>query len=396
MSWSFVDSLSPDELARYSRHLLLEELGREGQLRLKASRMLVIGAGGLGSPAALYLAAAGVGTIGIADFDRVERHNLQRQLLHTDATVGQPKVRSAADQLARTNPHIRIHEHPLAVSEANALELFSLYDVIIDGTDTFSVRYLNNDAAVLTQRPLVHGSIYKFEGSVAVFAPQRGGPCYRCLFPEPPAPGSVPNCGEAGVLGALCGVIGSLQALEAIKLCTGLGQPLIGRLLTFDALNASFRTLKVPRDPHCPVCGQAPSIRSLQASRYLPTCEKPVPSQSPLPMPDAPSPPLEISVQQAADWLRTRSDQVVIIDVREPYETEICSVSGTRSIPMQQIPAQLGSLPKDRHLLILCHLGGRSMRVTEFLRKSGFPQVSNIAGGIEAWAMEVDPSLRRY
>jgi molybdopterin/thiamine biosynthesis adenylyltransferase len=274
VSWSVVDSLSPDELARYSRHLLLEELGREGQLRLKASRMLVIGAGGLGSPAALYLAAAGVGTLGIADFDRVERHNLQRQLLHTDATVGQPKVRSAADQLARTNPHIRIHEHPLAVSEANALDLFSLYDVIIDGTDTFSVRYLNNDAAVLTQRTLVHGSIYKFEGSVSVFAPHLGGPCYRCLFPEPPAPGSVPNCGEAGVLGALCGVIGSLQALEAIKLCTGLGIPLVGRLLTFDALNASFRTLKIPRDPQCPVCGLAPSIRSLQPTRYSPSCER--------------------------------------------------------------------------------------------------------------------------
>lgn len=391
VSCSDVDSLSPDELARYSRHLLLEEVGREGQRRLKASRILVVGAGGLGSPAALYLAAAGVGTLGIADFDRVESHNLQRQLLHSDQSVGASKVKSAGGRLRATNPYIQVVEHDTAVTEENAVTLFSSYDVIVDGTDTFATRYLNNDAAVLARRPLVYGSVYKFEGSVSVFSPATGGPCYRCLFAEPPEAGTVPNCAEAGVLGALCGVIGSLQALEAIKWCTQAGNTLQGQFLTFDGLRSSFRSLKVPRDPQCPACGLHPTIRTLDPKRYRPACERTTSMSS-----EPTAVPIELSATEASRLLGGDPAKVTLIDVREPFETEICNIAGAELIPMRQIPAKLPELPKDRHLLILCHHGGRSMRVTEFLRQNGFDQVSNVAGGIDAWADQVDHSLRRY
>ena len=382
--------LSPAELARYSRHILLDELGVAGQQKIAAARVLVIGAGGLGSPAALYLAAAGVGTLGIADFDRVENHNLQRQLLHDDSTVGELKVTSAARRLRSTNPFITVIEHPEGVTVANALTLFAAYDIIIDGTDNFSTRYLNNDAAALTRRPLVYGSIYRFEGQVSVFDPAQGGPCYRCLFPEPPAAGTVPNCGEAGVLGALCGVIGSLQALEAVKLVTGIGEPLRGRLLTYDALGQNFSTLKIPRDPACRLCGAEAVITTLDPARYDFSC-----APAPLLMtPD--SVPLELTVEESHRLLNTAASDTHLIDVREPFEFEICAIPGAEPIPMRQIPERLGDLPREKHLLIHCHHGGRSLRVTEYLRAQRFPRVSNVAGGIEAWAEQIDPTLRRY
>lgn len=383
--------LSPADLARYGRHLSLAEIGLEGQRKLSAARILVVGAGGLGSPAALYLAAAGVGTLGIADFDRVERHNLQRQLLHDDADVGAPKVESALRRLRTVNPSIRFNAHPEGVQPGNARTLFSAYDVIVDGTDTFASRYLNNDAAVLTGRPLVHGNVFRFDGQLSVFDPARGGPCYRCLFPEPPPAGAVPSCGEAGVLGALCGVIGSLQALEAIKLVTGAGEPLRGRLLAYDALAQRFQILSLARDSACAVCGDAPVIRSLQPERYAPACAVPFPASV---MPE--SFPLELSVTAARDLLRQDPARVRIIDVREPHELAICQLDGAEHIPMRRIPEHLGELPRDQHLLILCHHGGRSLHVTRYLRQQGFTGVSNIAGGIDAWATEVDPSLARY
>jgi len=389
--------LSPEELARYSRHILLDEIGVAGQQRLKQARILVVGAGGLGSPAALYLAAAGVGTLGIVDFDRVETHNLQRQLLHSDARVRTSKVSSAGHRLRETNPLIQIKEHDFAVDCDNAINLFSQYDVILDGTDSFAMRYLNNDAAVLAKRPLVYGSVFKFEGSVSVFAPHAGGPCYRCLFPEPPPPGSVPNCGEAGVMGAVCGVIGSLQALEAIKWCVGFGESLLGRLLTYDGLNQTFRTLHLARDPHCPTCGKIPKITRMEPARYGIPCSPVRPTPSiPLSRLDHANPPLEVSVEEADQLLRDQPGRVALIDVREPYEAEICQIAGARLIPMREMPSQLTTLPTDCLLLIQCHHGGRSLRVTEFLRRQGFPQTSNIAGGIDAWAVRIDPSLRRY
>ena len=382
--------LSPAELARYSRHILLGEIGVEGQQKLAAARVLVIGAGGLGSPAALYLAAAGVGTLGIADFDRVAEHNLQRQLLHDNDSVGQPKVTSAARRLRATNPFIRVVGHDDGVTVENARDLFAAYDLVVDGTDNFSARYLNNDAAFFARKPLIYGSVFKFEGQVSVFDSARGGPCYRCLFPEPPAAGSVPGCGEAGVLGALCGVIGSLQALEAIKLITGIGEPLVGRVLAYDALTQNFQTLALPRDPHCPLCGTTPKIKTLRAETYD-ACA-PVLAIS-MPHEDYP---LEISVTEAKRLLDASPGGVRLIDVREPYEVEIASLRGAELIPMGQIPAQAHSLPRGEHLLIMCHHGGRSLRVTQYLRAQGYTAVTNIAGGIDAWAEQIEPGLTRY
>lgn len=366
----------------------------DGQKKLAAARVLVIGAGGLGSPAALYLAAAGIGTLGIADFDKVELHNLQRQILHDTAAIGHPKVTSATARLGALNPHIRVVAHAEGVTVANALALFSGYDVIVDGTDNFPTRYLNNDAAVLARRPLVYGSIFQFEGQVSVFDPARGAPCYRCLFPEPPPAGSVPNCGEAGVLGALCGTIGSLQALEAIKLVLGLGEPLHGRLVVFDALSHRFRTLNVRRDPACPLCGTAPSLRDLRAERYSFGCA-PAPA-APAHSPDMPHDelPAEINVSAARDLIAAGS--ATLLDVREPHEHAICHVPGSRLLPMREVPAMLSQLPRDRPLLVLCHHGARSQRVTQFLRTNGFTRAINIRGGIDAWAAELDASLQRY
>lgn len=384
--------LSPAELARYSRHILLGEIGVEGQQRIAAARVLVVGAGGLGSPAALYLAAAGVGTLGIADFDQVAVHNLQRQLLHDESSVGETKTGSAARRLRATNPYVRVVEHQKGITVENAVERFASYDVIVDGTDNFSSRYLNNDAAFFAQKPLVYGSVFKFEGQVAVFAPAQGGPCYRCLFPEPPPAGSVPGCGEAGVLGALCGVIGSLQALETIKLITKIGEPLIGRVLTYNALTQRFDTLTLPRDPNCPLCGNSPRIHDVRAETGAGARCAIEPAKTLEPE----SVPLEISVAETHRLLKTNPAHTVLLDVREPYEFDICAIAGARFVPMRQIPQQLDALPRDKHLLVLCHHGSRSMRVTEFLRSRGFPSVTNIAGGIAAWAEEIEPSMPRY
>lgn len=377
-------------LRRYSRQLLLAEIGVEGQARLAAAKVLVIGAGGLGSPAALYLAAAGIGTLGLADIDRVEEHNLQRQLLHATADVGRPKVESAAARLRALNPLVTVVTHPEGITPENATAIFAAYDVIVDGTDNFSVRYLNNDAAYFARRPLVHGSVFKFEGQVSVFDPAHGGPCYRCLFPEPPEAGSVPGCGEAGVLGALCGVIGSLQALEVIKLLTAVAPPLRGRLLTYDALSHTMQTLAAPRDPACPLCGSSPRIRSIDAARYAPVCAAPATFMN------ASEYPLEITVAEAAALLAAESGDAILIDVREPHELAICRVAAAQHIPMRQIPEQAADLPRDRHLLIMCHHGGRSRRVTDYLRAQGFDAVTNVAGGIDAWAREIDSALDRY
>lgn len=372
--------LSAAALARYSRHLQLAEIGLAGQQRLAAARVLVVGAGGLGSPAALYLAAAGVGTIGIADFDAVEEHNLQRQLLHDSSSVGRPKVQSAATRLAAQNPLVRVITHPAGVTAADACALFTQYDVIVDGTDNFGARYLNNDAAVLVGRPLVYGSVYKFEGEVAVFDPARGGPCYRCLFPHPPPAGSVPGCGEAGVLGALCGVIGSMQALEAIKLLVGVGEPLIGRLLTYEALRQVFSTLTLSPDPGCPLCGAHRTITSPGIDAA--TC-------GPAPVPD------EVSVAEARRLLSAPAAPE-LIDVREPWELEICQLPGARNIPLGQLPRRSAEIPRDRRVLLLCHHGARSRQAAGWLRSHGYAGATNVAGGIDAWAELLDPQLRRY
>lgn len=387
-------SLTAAESLRYDRQIRLPQIGVAGQARISAGRVLVIGAGGLGSPAALYLAAAGVGTLGIADFDRVEPHNLHRQLLHADATLGQAKTTSAAQRLRTTNPLINVVEHPEGISVTNALALFANYDVIVDGSDNFPTRYLSNDAAVLTRRPLVHGSLFGFAGQVTVFDSARGGPCYRCLFPEPPSAGSVPNCGEAGVLGALCGVIGSLQAVEALKLLTGIGTPLVGKLLTYDALAGEQRTLAFPRDPACPACGDAPTIHTLDAARYDFTCA-PEPASQGAAM-DNSETPLELSVEDTKARLDAHPADTALIDVRESFEWDLCKIPGAEHIPMRQIPERVGSLPRDKHLLIHCHHGGRSLRVTQYLRAQGFTRVSNVAGGIDAWSLRIDPSTPRY
>lgn len=381
--------LSSAEMARYSRHLLLPEIGVEGQQQLAAAKVLVVGAGGLGSPALLYLAAAGVGTLGVADFDQVETHNLQRQLLHDTASVGTDKVVSAAARLRALNPHIRVIEHPAAVDASNAVELFSQYDAIVDGTDRLSIRYLCNDAAHFAKRPLVHGSIFRFEGQVSVFHTAAGGPCYRCLFPAPPSEGAVPGCGETGVLGALCGVVGSLQALETLKLIVGIGRPLIGRVLTYEALNQEFNTLTLAKDPQCPLCGETPTILDLRADTSPP--KNSMPNET-----IAGEVPLEVSVSEAHCLLHSPGATALLVDVREPYELQICRVDGSRDIPLRQLPTVMTALPRDRHLLILCHSGMRSLRATQFLREQGFSAVSSVTGGIDAWAETLDPAMARY
>lgn len=388
--------LSSEETARYSRHIILPELGLEGQEQLKGSRVLVIGAGGLGSPVALYLAAAGIGTIGLADFDRVEAHNLQRQILHGTNDVGTPKTHSGRKRLADINPHVTVREHVEGVRPENAVALFSEYDLIVDGSDNFPTRYLNTDAAFFAKRPLVYGSIFKFEGQATVFDPHGGTPCYRCLFPEPPPPGSVPNCGEAGVLGALCGVIGSIQAMEAIKRLAGVAGGLGGRLLVLDALEMQFRTLKLRKDPSCPLCGAQASIHAIDPERYADGCAPIQHGETAAAGGDGPADgyPLELDAAEAAQLVGR--GQARVLDVREPFELQICRVPGAEHVPMGQIPSALAQLPRDTHLLVMCHHGGRSARVTQFLRQNGFENATNIAGGIDAWSRQVDPSMQRY
>lgn len=388
-----LEKLAPQEIARYSRQIQLPEVGLAGQAKLKAARVLVIGAGGLGSPVSLYLASAGVGTLGIADFDRVEEHNLHRQIIHDAAAVGTPKTESARSRLLALNPALRIELHEEGVTPENSFELFGQYDLIVDGTDNFGARYLNNDTAFFAKKPLVYGSIFRFEGQVSLFHPAGGGPCYRCLFPNPPAPGTVPNCAEAGVLGALCGTVGSLQTMEAIKFLLTAGDSLRGKLLVIDALNAGFRTIRIKKDPACPLCGDSPSIRAIEASAYNHACE--VESNADKKLMDDQTFPLEIDIAETKRILE-EDPEAVLLDVREPHELEICRIPGSLPIPMGTVPQNLERLPRDKTILVHCHHGGRSRQVTHFLREQGFSRVANVAGGIDAWAEKFDPSMQRY
>ena len=374
--------LNAEELQRYSRHVIMPEVTREGQQRLKAARVLCIGAGGLGSPAALYLAAAGVGTIGIVDFDRVDLTNLQRQILHGTRDVGRSKLESAHDRLQDINPKIELKLHGCRFSSDNAQQIIADYDVIVDGSDNFPTRYLSNDVCVFAAKPNVYGSVFRFEGQTTVFAPHLGGPCYRCLFPEPPPPESVPNCAQAGVLGVLPGIIGLLQTIETIKLILGIGDSLIGRLLHFDALKMRFRELKLRRDPQCPVCGEKPTI--FAPIDYDQFCDS---------RKDATIPAL--SVQELKRMFDAR-EAFELVDVREPFEFEIARIDGAKLIPLGEIAERAEELQREQPIIVHCHTGRRSAQAVQLLQQRGFRTVYNLEGGIDAWSEIVDPSVPKY
>jgi len=378
-------TLSNEEILRYSRHLIMPEVGMRGQQKLKAAKVLCVGAGGLGSPLGLYLGAAGVGTLGLVDFDVVDYTNLQRQIIHATADVGRLKLDSAADKIKAMNPFVNIRKFETRLSSDNALELFKEFDIIVDGTDNFPTRYLVNDACVLTGKPNVYGSIFRFEGQVSVFATQEG-PCYRCLYPEPPPPGLVPSCAEGGVLGILPGLVGVMQATEAIKLILGSGDPLIGRLLLVDALAMKFRELKLHKNPDCPACGKNPTITKL--IDYQEFCgirgeEAPVEATM-----------SEMQVEELRDRLE-RGDNLFILDVREPHEYDICNLGGYL-IPLGEIPSRVHELDSSREIVAHCRSGVRSAKAVNFLRQAGFKKVHNLAGGILAWADRVDPTMPKY
>ena len=374
--------LSTEELQRYSRHLIMPEVTAEGQRRLKAARVLCIGAGGLGSPAALYLAAAGVGTIGIVDFDEVDLSNLQRQILHGTKDIGRTKLESAHDRLRDINPDIQVKLHHGRLSSENAEQIVASYDVIVDGSDNFATRYLSNDVCAFAGKPNVYGSVFRFEGQTTVFAPQLGGPCYRCLFPEPPPPESVPNCAQAGVLGVLPGIIGMLQSIETIKLIIGIGEPLIGRLLHFDALKVAFRELKLRRDPRCPVCGENPTI--LAPIDYDQFCGARDEASVP-----------EISVHELKGKMDAR-EAFELIDVREPFEFEIARIEGAKLIPLGEISERADELNREQTFIVHCHSGRRSAQAVRFLKQRGFTNVYNLEGGIDAWSDFIDPGVPKY
>jgi sulfur-carrier protein adenylyltransferase/sulfurtransferase len=382
--------LSQPETLRYARHLILPEVGPEGQRKLKASRVLMVGAGGLGSPIGLYLAAAGVGTLGIVEFDVVDATNLQRQVLHGTSDIGCLKLDSARERLAEINPHVRVEPHPTRLTSENAMEILRDYDVVVDGSDNFPTRYLVNDACVLLGKPYVYGSIFRFEGQLSVFAVE-GGPCYRCLFAEPPPPGLVPSCAEGGVLGVLPGIVGSLQALEVIKLLLGIGEPMVGRLLMFDALRMRFRELKLRRDPGCPVCGDNPTVREL--IDYERFCGIIPPAEETQVANNVP----EITPTELKQRL-DRGDRLTIVDVREPYEWEIGNLSdhGARLIPLDELEERLDEIPRDEEIVLQCRSGGRSERALKFMRNQGYERLLNLKGGILAWSDEVDPSMPKY
>ena len=378
-------ALSNDEILRYSRHLIMPEVGMEGQQKLKAARVLCIGAGGLGSPLALYLGAAGVGTLGLVDFDVVDYTNLQRQIIHGTADVGRKKLESASERLKSINPFLHIRAFETKLTSENALEIFKDFDIIADGTDNFPTRYLVNDACALTGKPNVYGSIFRFEGQASVFATEQG-PCYRCLYPEPPPPGLVPSCAEGGVLGILPGLVGVIQATEVIKLILGKGEPLIGRLLLVDALGMKFRELKLRKNPDCPACGTHPTVTKL--IDYNQFCgirgeEKPV---------DTPIP--EIQVEELKRRLDA-GDDIFVLDVREPHEYQICNIGG-HLIPLNDLPKRVNELDSSREIVAHCKMGGRSAKAVAFLRQAGFTKVHNLKGGILAWADRVDPTMPKY
>ncbi len=381
-------ALSNEEVARYSRHLIMPEVGMDGQLKLKAASVLCIGAGGLGSPVAMYLAAAGVGRLGIVDFDVVDYSNLQRQVIHGTPDVGRPKLDSARDTLNAINPEVHIETHEVALSSANALDVLRGYDVIVDGTDNFPTRYLVNDACVLLGIPNAYGSIFRFEGQASVFGAQ-DGPCYRCLYPEPPPPGLVPSCAEGGVLGILPGVVGTIQATETVKLIMGVGEPLVGRFLVYDALRMRFRELKLRKDPDCPVCGDNPTVTEL--IDYEQFCGI---------TPAAPAPePAAAGDDATVEQLKSRldgGDGVFILDVREPQEYQICSIPGSTLIPLGDLPSRLGELEGRGEMIVHCKSGARSAKAVKLLREAGFAQARNLQGGILRWIDAVDPSLPKY
>jgi molybdopterin/thiamine biosynthesis adenylyltransferase/rhodanese-related sulfurtransferase/molybdopterin converting factor small subunit len=377
--------LSPAEIRHYSRHLILPEVGTLGQRKLKAAKVLTIGAGGLGSPLGLYLAAAGVGTLGLVDFDVVDESNLHRQVLFGRTAVGRPKIQAAVDRLRDLNPHIKVVPHEVRLDSSNAMELFKGYDIIVDGTDNFPTRYLVNDACVLSGKPNVYGSIFRFEGQVSVFWGARG-PCYRCLFPEPPPPGLVPSCAEGGVLGVLPGIIGSLQANEVIKLIVGAGDPLIGRLLLFDALKLKFRELKLRKNPDCPICSEHPTQTGLIDYEQFCGID---------PAADAVEAEFEISTPELKSWL-DEGRPFTLLDVRNPPEWEICRIDGAKLIPLPELQDRLGELDPADTLVVHCHHGGRSAQAVQFLRQMGFSRAINLAGGIDSWSLMVDPSVPQY
>jgi sulfur-carrier protein adenylyltransferase/sulfurtransferase len=380
---------SKQEIQRYSRHLIMPEVGMEGQARLKKASVLMIGAGGLGAPMSMYLAAAGVGRLGIVDFDVVDHSNLQRQVTYSVSDVGRPKLEAATDRLRGINPYIEIEGYETRLSSENALDLFRDYDVIADGTDNFPTRYLVNDACVLSGKPNVYGSIFRFEGQVSVFDARRG-PCYRCLYPEPPPPGLVPSCAEGGVLGVLPGIVGSLQALEVIKLVLGKGDSLIGRLLVFDALQMKFRELRQRKDPDCPLCGSNPSIREL--IDYEEFCGIPAENEKEKTMRSGVP---TITVEELKRLFDTNSD-VFLLDVREPHEWDIVRIEGATLIPLGRLPHEVHRLDSARDIVVQCRSGARSAAATEFLLGAGFTRVRNLEGGILAWADRIDPTLPKY
>jgi molybdopterin/thiamine biosynthesis adenylyltransferase/rhodanese-related sulfurtransferase len=378
-------SLNNEEVLRYSRHLIMPEVGMEGQQKLKAARVLCIGTGGLGSPLALYLSAAGVGTIGLVDFDVVDFTNLQRQVIHFTSDVGRPKLESAKEKIAAINPFVDVKTFETRLTSQNALEIFSGFDIIVDGTDNFPTRFLVNDACVFSGKPNVYGSIFRFEGQASVFA-AKDGPCYRCLYPEPPPPGLVPSCAEGGVLGILPGLVGLIQATEAIKLILGSGEPLIGRLLLVDALGMKFRELKLRKNPDCAVCGTRPTVTKL--IDYEEFCglrgeEKPVNTGVP-----------EISVEELKQRLDAKED-LFILDVREQHEYQICNLKG-HLIPLNDLPRRVHELDPGKEMVVHCRSGARSARAVGFLRQAGFTKAKNLAGGILAWADRIDPNVPKY
>ncbi|MBE2194182.1 MAG: molybdopterin-synthase adenylyltransferase MoeB [Anaerolinea sp.] len=384
--------LSHDEIRRYSRHLIMPEVGVPGQRRLKSASVLLIGTGGLGSPLALYLTAAGIGRIGLVDYDVVDETNLQRQVIHLGSDVGKLKLDSAAAKLADLNPYIVIEKHNTPLTSENALEILKNYDVIIDGTDNFPTRYLVNDACVLLGKPNVYGSVFRFEGQVSVFYAKEG-PCYRCMFPEPPPPGLVPSCAEGGVLGVLPGTIGTLQATEAIKLIVGIGEPLIGRMLLYDALSMSFDTIKVRKNPKCPVCGEHPTITEL--IDYEDFCGVPAHDRSEYKEKNAQYQVRSLSVYD----LKARIDagaHPVIVDVREPHEWEISALEGSLRIPKGQVVARAAEIPREGEVIVQCKTGIRSRDAIIMLQEMGYTNLLNLAGGINAWAREIDRSLPTY
>jgi len=378
-------ALTSDEVLRYSRHLILPEVGVEGQLKLKGAKVLCVGAGGLGSPLALYLAAAGVGTLGLVDFDVVDLTNLQRQIIHSTADVGRNKLDSAADSIAAINPNVSVRKFETRLTSANALEIIGEFDIVADGTDNFATRYLVNDACVLTSKPNVYGSVFRFEGQASVFA-TREGPCYRCLYPEPPPPGAVPSCAEGGVLGILPGLVGVIQATEVIKLVLGLGDTLAGRLLLIEALAMRFRELKLRKNPECPVCGEHPSVTQLiDYNQFCGVRGEETGATTTM---------SDITVEELKRRLDAGED-LTVIDVREPHEYQIANIGG-QLIPLNDLPKRVGELDPERETVVHCKMGGRAAKAVDFLRQSGFKNVHNLSGGITAWSDRIDPKVPKY